>query len=233
MNWKRYVPLLVILLLMALVYFSGVTQYLSFEQLKEHRNALQELTVRYPYGAPLLFMLVYTTVIALSLPGGAVLSIFAGFLFPQPFCTFYVLLAATVGAIIIFSAAQTAFGHVLEEKAGRLLQKLEKGLKEDGWSYLLFLRLVPVFPFWLVNLAPAFFGISLFTFTWTTFVGIIPGAFVFTQAGTGLGAIFDSGEAFSIGAIFNTQVKIALLALGVFALLPILVKKLWKRRSYD
>jgi uncharacterized membrane protein YdjX (TVP38/TMEM64 family) len=95
-------------------------------------------------------------------------------------------------------------------------------------SYLLFLRLVPLFPFWLVNLAPAFLGIPLRTFVWTTFIGIIPGAFVFAQAGAGLGAILDSNQGLSINGIFNWQVKIALIALGIFALIPILVKKIRK-----
>ena len=97
-----------------------------------------------------------------------------------------------------------------------------------GSATSFFLRLVPLFPFWLVNLAPAFLGVSLKTFVWTTFIGIIPGTFVFAQAGAGLGAILDSDQGFSIQGVFNWQVKIALIALGIFALIPIIVKKFKK-----
>ena len=96
---------------------------------------------------------------------------------------------------------------------------------------MLFLRFVPLFPFWIVNIAPAFFGVRLRTFVWTTLVGIAPGSFVFTLAGAGLETIFDTNQPFSISAIFNTQMKIALSLLGVFALVPILIKKIKKSRD--
>ena len=228
---RRFLPILLITVLMIAAYFFGLGEYLTFERLKEQREVLQLAVNNYPVLAPLTFIIIYIVATALSLPGGAFLSICGGFLFPQPFCTLYVVLGATVGAITIFEAARTALGDSLRQRAGAMMQKMEKGVREDGWSYLLFLRLVPLFPFWLVNLAPAFFEVSLFTFAWTTFVGIIPGAFVFTQAGAGLGAIFDSGETLSIGAIFNTQVKIALAALGIFALIPIVLKNLRKTKD--
>jgi uncharacterized membrane protein YdjX (TVP38/TMEM64 family) len=105
---------------------------------------------------------------------------------------------------------------------------MEKGFNENAASYMLFLRFVPLFPFWVVNLAPAFFGVPLRTFLWTTFIGIIPGSFVFTLAGSGLEKVFEMGQDFSLGALFNTELKIALSLLGVLALVPILVKKFRK-----
>jgi uncharacterized membrane protein YdjX (TVP38/TMEM64 family) len=138
---------------------------------------------------------------------------------------------ATIGASFLFLAARSAIGDSLKRKAGPLLKKMESGFQENAWSYLLFLRLVPLFPFWLVNLAPAFFGGSFTTYFWTTFVGIIPGAYVFTQAGAGLSMIFESGDSFSFSTIFNTQIKMALVALGLFALLPALLKKLFQSKG--
>ena len=167
---------------------------------------------------------------ALSLPGGALLSIIGGFLFGVPLSTIYVVVGATIGATIIFLAARTAIGDLLKRKAGPFLSKMDTGFQKNTASYLLFLRLIPLVPFWLVNIAPAFFNVKTRTYLWTTFVGIIPGAYVFTQAGNGLGAIFDSGKEFSIETVFNIEVKIALVVLALFALIPIFVKRLRRDR---
>lgn len=227
---RRFVPILLIMVLMAVVYFSGAHRYISFEKLRQNHAALQWMVAHYPTLAPLIFIAVYVLSTALSIPGGALLSIFGGFLFPQPFSTFYVVVGATLGATIVFLAAQTSLHNILMDKAGPLVQKMQRGFEEDAVSYLLFLRLIPLFPFWLVNIAPAFFGVNLITFVWTTCLGIIPGAFVLTQAGVGLGAILDAGGELTIETVFNTQVKIALIALGIFALLPACIKKFMKRK---
>lgn len=225
---KRYIPLALLLLFMVLAYASGLSDSLTYESLKNHRESLLDFVSKYPVLSPLIFMSIYALSTALSIPGGIVLSIFGGFLFPQPWSTLYVVIAATTGAVLIFLAAKTALRDLLKRQVKGRLQKMQKGFEEDAAYYLLFLRLVPLFPFWLVNLAPAFFGVRLFTFAWTTFLGIIPGAFVFTQAGTGLGAILDAGNTLSIDNIFNIQIQIALGALGLFVLLPAIVKKIRK-----
>ncbi len=225
---KKWLPLLAIAALMLIAYFSGILHYFSFEKLQMHRHAIIAFVSEHAVLSPLLFICLYIIVAALSLPVGVFLSLLGGFLFAQPFSTLYIVIGATIGASFIFLAAKTAIGDLLKQKASKFLPKIEAGFRENGVSYLLFLRLVPLFPFWLVNLAPAFLGIPLRTFVWTTFIGIIPGAFVFAQAGEGLGAILDSNQGFSIEGIFNWQVKIALIALGIFALIPILIKKIKK-----
>jgi uncharacterized membrane protein YdjX (TVP38/TMEM64 family) len=230
---KRFLPLFILIILMVAAYVFDLANYFSFDQLKAHRESLQLSVSDNPVLAALCFMLIYTLSTALSVPGAAFLSIAGGFLFPQPFATIYVVLGASLGACLIFLAAKTALHDFLKAKAGGLLDSMSEGFQENAASYLLFLRLVPVFPFWLVNLAPAFFGVSLLTFAWTTCIGITPGAFVFTQAGAGLGAIFDSGESFSIGGLFNYQMKIALISLGVFALIPIVIKKIKRKKTND
>lgn len=211
---------------MIVAYAFDMEEYLTFEELKKHRHTLTNYVKLHPITAPLVFMAIYIVAIALSIPGGTFLSIAGGFLFAQPFSTIYVVVAATIGATCIFLAAKTALGESWKEKAGSALKRMQAGFQENASSYLLFLRLVPLFPFWLVNLAPAFFGVPLITFIWTTFVGIIPGAFVFTQAGVGLGSILDSQGELSIDTIFTTEIKIALIALAVFALLPVVIKKM-------
>jgi len=228
---KRFIPIFILIIVALVIYFSGIYQWLTFEHLKAKHVVLKNFVASHFVLMVFSFLGVYILTTALSIPGALLLSLLGGYLFAQPLSTILVVIGATCGATLIFLAARTAIGDLLKKKAGPFLQKMEKGFKENAASYLLFLRLVPVFPFWLVNLAPAFFQIKLRTFIWTTVVGILPGSFVFTQAGRGLGAIFETQKEFSIGTVLNLQVKIALIALGIFALIPILIKKIMKKKS--
>lgn len=227
---KKWIPLLVIVALMLTAYFTGLTKYLSFVEIKERREELLTWLAHYPILMPLTFIAIYIVTITLSLPGGAVLSLIGGFLFGVPLGTIYVLIGATIGATLIFLAARTALGNLLKNRASPFLSKMKRGFDKNPASYLLFLRLIPIFPFSLVNLAPAFFNVKTRTYIWTTVVGIIPGAYVFTQTGKGLGAIFEAGDAFSFEAVFNLEIKIALVVLALFALLPIFIKRLRRDR---
>ncbi len=227
---KKYLPLILILIAMAAIYFSGAYRYLSFATLKTYHFTIKAFLEAHPFASPFLYILIYIVLTALSVPGAVFLSLLGGYLFPQPLSTLYVLFSATCGATLIFLAARTALGDTLRKKAGPFLKKMEKGFQKNAASYMLFLRFVPLFPFWAVNLAPAFFGVPLRTFVWTTLVGIAPGAFVFTFAGSGLEKIFETNQTLSLETIFNPQLKIALTLLGVLALVPILVKKLRKNR---
>jgi len=226
---KKYLPIIIILIAMAIIYFSGIYHYLSFDALRIYHKSLKEFVEMHPIALPILFCLTYIISTALSIPGAIFLTLLGGYLFSQPFSTIYVLLSATCGATLIFLAARTALKDVLKIKAGPFLQKMESGFQENDASYLLFLRFVPLFPFWLVNIAPAFFGVSLFTFVWTTFVGIFPGTLVFTLAGGGLEKIVENNESFSLNSIFNTQMKMALILLGITALVPIAWKRFKKK----
>ena len=229
----RLIPLLALAALMVAAYLLGLDDYLSFEVLQTHRQGIVGWVDNHFLIAPLVFMGIYLLSTALSIPGGIYLSLAGGFLFGQPWGTLYVVVGATLGATIIYLVAKTALGDPLREKAGPRLKKMEAGFRKDQISYLFFLRLVPAFPFWLVNVAPAFFGVTLWTYVWTTFLGIIPGAFVFVQAGTGLGAILDSEEGFSVEGVLNIHVKIALIALAIIALIPIVVRKIREKRRND
>lgn len=228
---KRFIPLGVILILMLSAYFSGALNAFTFDNMKDYRHQLKEFVAQHYVLAPLIFILLYVVIAALSLPVGIYLTFLSGFLFSQPLCTLYVIIGATLGASIIFLAAKWAFTDFLHQRAASYLSQMEAGFQKNAVSYMLFLRLIPAFPFWLVNLAPAFFGISFFTFFWTTAIGIIPATFVFTQAGSGLGAIFDNEGAFTLQSVLNRDVKIALCALGIFALLPLIYRYLKSRKA--
>jgi uncharacterized membrane protein YdjX (TVP38/TMEM64 family) len=225
---KRFLPLIIILLGMGAIYFSGFYRYFSFDCLKLYHQNLKDYISAHPVAVPILYIFIYIVLTALSVPGAIFLTLLGGYLFPQPLSTIYVVFGATCGATLIFLAARTALADFLRERAGPFLKKMEQGFQENAASYLLFLRFVPLFPFWIVNIAPAFFGVRLRTFIWTTLIGITPGSIVFTLAGGGLEKIFETNQAFSIGTIFNTQLKIALILLGLFSLVPILIKKVKK-----
>ena len=228
---KKWIPIIIIVAAMVTAYFLGLFDALSFDSLRMHHLKIKTYVAAHPILAPLIYIAVYLVVVALSIPGALFVTIAGGYLFVMPLSTLYTVIGATLGAMILFAAAKTAVGDLLRKKAGPLVQKMEEGFREGAVSYLLFLRFVPLFPFWLVNLAPAFFGVRLWTFVWTTFVGIIPGSYVFTQAGRGLDEILDSGQTLSVGTIFNTQIIIALIALALFSLIPIIIKTIRKKKN--
>jgi uncharacterized membrane protein YdjX (TVP38/TMEM64 family) len=168
-------------------------------------------------------------VIALSVPGGAVLTIAGGFLFGSILGTVLVVIAATLGATLVFLIARSALGDPLRARAGPFLQRMEAGFQENAFNYLLVLRLIPLFPFWIVNLVPAFLGVPLRTYVLGTLIGIVPGSFVFASVGAGLGSVLDSGQEFSPSSVLTPQIVIALVGLAVLALLPVAYRK-WRRR---
>jgi uncharacterized membrane protein YdjX (TVP38/TMEM64 family) len=134
-----------------------------------------------------------------------------------------------VGATALFIIAKSALGDFLHTRAGPWLQKMEAGFRDNALSYLLVLRLVPLFPFFVVNLVPAFLGVPLSTYVIGTFFGIMPGVFVFASVGAGLGSIFDKGETFSAAGILTPQIVIALIGLAILALIPVVYKKIKAR----
>ena len=227
--WRRFLPLAVILAALALAFWLRLDRYLTFEALAQNRQWLLAEVGRLGVAAPILFAVVYAAAAALSIPGAVILTLAGGFLFGLVVGALAVVTGATVGAAIIFTVAKTAFGEALRAKAGPFIQKLEAGFRTDAFSYLLFLRLVPVFPFWLVNLVPAFLGVSLRVFVAATFLGIIPGSLVYTWVGSGLGAVFDRGERPNLGIIFEPQIIGPIIGLAVLALVPIIVKRLRRR----
>ena len=227
---KKWIPALVVIILMITFYLFELHKHLSFDVLKQEHTRLESVVKNHPFLAPALFIIFYIIVVALSIPGATILTLLGGFLFGL-IAILYVVTGATIGACCIFLATKTALKDLLKKKAGPFLEKTKSGFNKNRVSYLLFLRFIPIFPFWAVNLAPAFFNISLKTFLWTTIVGILPGSFVYVQAGTGLDHIFDTGKNFSFNSIFNLQIKFGVIALALFCLIPNFVKKILKKND--
>ena len=203
----------------------GGREYLSLDTLKANRDALKSFANGHLLLAVVIAFLVYIAVVALSLPGAAILSLTCGFLFGRWLGTAVIVAAATIGATIVFLAARYLFADWAKERMGSLGRKINEGFSENAFSYLLFLRLVPAFPFFLVNLAPAFTNVKLSTYVLATAIGIIPGAFVFANLGESLGAID------SLSGLVSTQTLVAFALLGVLALVPVIVKKVKSRKE--
>lgn len=222
---KRMLPLLIAGAGAVALYIFG-SDYLSFEALKENREALLAWRDANYLVAALTFMAVYAVATALSFPGGLALTLTGGFLFGTWLGGTFAVTGATVGAIAIFLAAKNGLGDALRERAGGWVKKAESGFRENEISFLLIMRLVPAIPFFAANIVPAFLGASTFNYAWTTFLGIIPGALVYASVGAGLGAVFAAGEDPNFGLIFEPQVLGPLLGLAALSALPIVVKKL-------
>jgi uncharacterized membrane protein YdjX (TVP38/TMEM64 family) len=211
---------------------TGTLDYLNFAELARNRDWLVGRVQELGFAAPIVFVLVYALCTAFSLPTGLLLSTLSGFLFGTWLGGLVNVVGATLGATLIFLAARTVLGDLLRARAGPFLRKLEAGFRENELSYMLVLRLVPLFPFWLVNLAPAFLGVRLSTFVIGTLVGIIPGAWVFASVGTGLGAILDSGGTPDGSVLLEPPVLLSSIGLVVLALIPVVYKR-FRRASSD
>jgi uncharacterized membrane protein YdjX (TVP38/TMEM64 family) len=223
---RRVWPILALAAGAGLFYLLRLDRWLSVETLRAHRADLSAWAEANGLWALAVFGALYTAMVALSLPGGGVMTLAGGFLFGTLLATVIVVIAATLGATLLFLAARTALAAPLRARAGPWLRALEAGFGENALSYLLVLRLVPVFPFWLVNLAPAFLHIPLPTYVVGTFFGIIPATLVYAWIGSGLGHVLDQGGEPSLRIIFSPDVLGPILGLAVLALVPVAYKRL-------
>jgi len=227
----RLLVLVIMVLAVGAVFVFGLDDFLSFEMLKSNRQTAMDWYEQNRILAVLVFIFGYALAVALSVPGAVWLSLAGGFLFGTVLATVFVVLAATLGALGIFLIARYVLFDFCHEKMGDTGQKMEKGFQDNALSYLLVLRLIPIFPFWLVNLVPALLGVPVRTFVIGTFFGIIPGTAVFCSIGSGLGAIIDKGDMPDLNIIFQPQIFGPLLGLGALALLPVAYKRLKASRS--
>ena len=229
--WRRLIPILVFVAGLVLFFALDLERYLSIDALRQHRSVLRAWVETWGVLAALVFMAVYIVTVAFSLPGATILTITGGLLFGPAWGTVVVVISATLGATVLFSIARTTLGDVFRARAGAWLPRLEAGFREHALSYLIVLRLVPLFPFFIINLVPAFLGVPIATFMLGTFLGIIPGAFVYATVGAGLGSVFDAGGTFSLRGVLTPQIVTALVGLAVLALIPVVYKKFMAQRG--
>lgn len=227
---KRYLPIAVVVGGLGAGYALGLHEYLSLDYLTTAREGLQATVAANPVLSAGAFVGIYALATAFAFPAASILTVFSGFLFGWMLGGALTAVAATLGATALFLAAKTALGDALKARAGPRVRKLAEGFDENAFSYLLALRLAPIFPFFVMNVAPALFGVPLRTYVAATFLGILPGTFAYAFLGQGLDSVLAaaaaSGESVAITDLVTPQITLAFLALGLVALIPTAVKKL-------
>jgi len=249
---RRWLPPLALIAAMALAYGMGWHTVLTFKTIGLNYEALKSFVASNLATALLLYVLVYVAVVALSLPGGLVMTITGGLLFGWWWAFPATIVAATTGASIVFLIAKTSIGEPLAARAGPWLEKLRDGFQRNALNYLLFLRLVPAFPFFVVNLAPALLGVPFRTYLIATFLGIIPGTLAFAVTGSGLGSVIEAqNRAYAaclaqapadsetscpynidVGVLVTPELIAASVLLGVVALIPVAVRR-WSKPNAE
>jgi uncharacterized membrane protein YdjX (TVP38/TMEM64 family) len=225
MNSKKVALLFIALLAVALFFWLDLGRYLTLESLKANRQALLDFYATHTLATVAAFMAVYIIQTALSLPGAAILSLAAGAIFGSLMGTLYAVISASIGATLAFLVTRYLLRDLVLGRFGSRLQGINRELEQRGLNYLLFLRLVPIFPFFLINLAAGLTRLPLRTFMLGTLLGIIPGGFVFVNAGASLATIT------SLSGIATPRVLGSFALLGLFALIPVFYNKLTRRQA--
>ena len=209
----------------AAVWKSGLTEHLSWAGLARNQTFLKSEVAAHPVLAPFLYLCIYFGAVTLSLPQAAVLTISGGLLFGTVAGGALAVIGATTGAVALFLIARSAFGATMVRRAGPRLDQLCQALVKDGFSYLLAIRLIPVVPFWLVNLAAPLCGMRLHHFAAATFLGIAPATFILASIGSGLGEVLAKGEQPDLSVILSFPILGPLLALAALSVTPVLWRK--------
>lgn len=230
----RYVPAAVVLAGLAFGYLMGWQRYLSLDFLAGSGDTLKAWVATHPVQAPAAFFAAYLLAVAFSFPAAAILTVFGGFLFGWHLGGVLVAFAATAGATLLFLAARSAFGGVLRQRVGGRAARLADGFEADAFGYLLVLRLAPIFPFFVVNIAPALFEVRLRTYVAATFIGILPGTFAYAWLGQGLDSVLEAarmrGDRAQLSDLVTPEITLAFLLLALVAAIPTIVRHVRRRR---
>ncbi len=249
-KFLRWLPLIIVALVIAVFAFTGANQFLSLENLVRNYSALKQFVADNLAVALLSYVALYIVAVAFSFPAAWVLTVASGIFFGWWIAGLATIIGATLGASVLYWVASTSFGEHLRESAGPFVQKIRAGMQENAVSYMLFLRLVPAFPFMLVNIVPAILGVNFAIYFWTTLVGIAPGTFAYAYAGEGIASVVeaqaqaleactaaggsDCGVSLALGDIVTPQLLIAFSVLGLVSLLPVVIKHIRKdKKSTD
>jgi len=222
---RRFLPLLTLLALLSAALAAGLSHQVGWQDLARYQSALAAWVAAHPLLAPLLYALAYVAVAALSIPEAALVTIAGGLLFGTWLGGALAVIGSTLGASVLFLVARRALGGSLVQRGGSVLARTRAALQREGFAYLLAIRLVPAFPFWLVNLAAAFGGMRLLHFAAATVIGVIPGTLVLASVGDGLGNVLARGERPDLGVLFTPRILLPLLGLAALSLIPIA----WRR----
>ena len=226
---RRFVPLGILVVAGVLFMAFGGHRYLTIAALAENREFVCDLVGAARAMAALAFIVTYAGLVALSVPGGALLTIAGGFLFGPWLGGAYAVVGATLGATVVFLAARAGLAG-LAVRAGPWVQRIETGFRRNGLNYLLVLRLIPIFPFWLVNLVAGAAGLRLWVYVLGTFIGMMPVTFIFASLGNGLGTLVEEGRPPDLAILYRPSVLLPILGLSALALLPVVYRR-WRTRT--
>ncbi|HTI79011.1 MAG TPA: VTT domain-containing protein [Acetobacteraceae bacterium] len=227
---RRFWPPLLLLTALIAAWLGGVGQWLGWGTLARHQMALEAWVQAHPLLGPSLYALIYIGVVALSLPEAAVVTVAGGLLFGTLLGGTLAIIGSSIGAVVLFLAIRHHLARAVAAHGGRLVERLRAELEHNGFSYLLAVRLVPVFPFWLVNIAAALSGMRLLPFAAATVLGIIPATFVYASIGAGVGRVLATGGVPDLSLLFTPGILGPLIGAAALALLPVAWRR-WKRRD--
>jgi len=231
---SRLLPIAVIGAALVAFFGLGLNRYFSLDALEQNRDVLRAFVEANLLLALLAFIGVYAAAVSISVPGASILTIFGGFLFGLWYGTAAVVIGATIGATIIFYVTRTAMGDVLRSKASGFVKRMEEGFREDAFSYLFSLRLIPAVPFWVLNIVPGILGVKARDYILATFLGIIPATFVYVSIGNGIDAVFDAGERPTLsGVLLKPEIILPIAGLAALGLMPVIYKKFFARKKAE
>ena len=224
---KKLLILLILIAVIATIRLTGVHRYLTFENLQTQKDILHGYVNQNYLLAVIIFMLIYAVSVAFSIPGATILTLAGGLVFGTVLGAIYVNVGATSGAIGVFIFARYLLGEKLQEKYAEKLAKFNNEIEINGYSYLLTLRFIPLFPFWMINLFAGLTKIPLRTYVWTTAIGILPGSLVYTYTGNQLNTIN------SVSDIFSWNILLAFVLLGLLALIPTILNHIKRKKKTE
>ncbi len=231
-NTKRLIPFAVLILLIVLVYLTNAHEKFTIDWLGSEQRHLVSYAQDHPVTSVLIYMGIYIFSVCLVIPDSTIMTLLGGLVFPLPLAIFYAVASETIGATIFFWIFQSAFCTPLLKRERPIVSRFRSGFHKNEVSYLLFLRISHVLPFWCTNIAAAYFRVNYWTFIWATFVGVIPLTAILSYAGNSLSVLFQQNTKLKLSDIFTPEIKVALLALGIIALCPIVYKKFMSRRKW-
>jgi uncharacterized membrane protein YdjX (TVP38/TMEM64 family) len=218
----RFGPALAVVVAVVFVIRSGWLGDLSLEGLRDRRGVLLAFVRAHPLESLGLYAAVYVGAVALSLPTALILTLTGGFLFGPWIGGVAASVSCSLGAVIVFLIARLTVGDAVEGKTGPRVRALAEEIKKDAFFYILMLRLIPVTPFWLTNVAAGLIAIPVAIFGSATLIGILPVGLIYAGIGSGLDALFASGKPVSVHALITPRILLPLAGLAILAVLPIL-----------
>lgn len=222
---SQYLPIVTLTLIVLVIWLGGLYHYIDIKTVQKNYLFIQQFIHDHGLASFLIFYLLYILIVSLSIPGATIMTLLGGFFFGLSLGLLGAVISATLGGSILFISAKLASKDIIAKKAGVYILKMQQGFQEHAFIYLITLRLIPIFPYFAVNLVSAFMQISFKTFFWGTFIGIIPGSFLYAQVGT----LLQEGilnPAFSWHSVLSWKMTLALSGLGILSLLPVVYKKI-------